>query len=58
MKSLEYVKAFMEEKIKAFEQVENNPEMYDKATLQYAKVMKEDAEKWYKETLEKQNNGN
>lgn len=47
MKSLEYIKAFMEEKITAYEQVKANPGMYDKATKEYARVMKEAAIEWF-----------
>lgn len=54
MKTLEYVKKFMEDKIAAWEQVEANPEMYDQATRVYAKALKDSAVEWYMEMLKEQ----
>lgn len=45
----------MDEKITSYEQVISNPDIYDEATKEYARVMKEAAIDWYKKTLEKQN---
>lgn len=54
MKSLEYVKQFRDDAVRAYEQVKENPETYEEYTRQYAKKIAEDAEKWYQEMTEKE----
>lgn len=54
MKTLEYVKKFMDDKVAAWEQVEANPDMYDEATKVYAKALKDSAVDWYMEMLKEQ----
>lgn len=54
MKTLEYIKAFKKEKEIAYQQVLDNPEIYDKATQVYAKAMNDDARKWYEEALKRE----
>lgn len=51
MKSLEYIKSILDEKIRGYEQVLNNPENYDSRTFGYAKSEMEYVKKWYEEAL-------